>query len=238
MSVADTLDIFERGVQDPCSHDLDDEDEDETPLLLVGCPQGHGLRKVQTTPHSFYSYSYDNDNDCEGSGQVSGNDTHDDGLRRIRTVAHSPRRCSRTDSSLFVQQQARRPSCLMRRESSASVIPTHIYGLEKYVSSQLDELSTVPTPTDEDSSHSSVFDSDCVLAHQESGTESSILPVPSHFKSSLPSSGHHRRLSKNESVSPTATPSSVQPTASPQRRASAIKTSLANSFANGCSKQH
>ncbi|GMM58130.1 Isf1 protein [Maudiozyma humilis] len=222
MSV-DTFDIFERGVQDPCSHDLDD--EDETPLIL-SCPQGHALRKVHTTPHSFYSYAAETP--APDASTDFSTSPPSEGLRRTRTVAHPPRRASRTDSSLFVQQQARRPSCRMRRESSASIIPTHIYGLEKYVSSQLDELSTVPTPSDEDSAHSSVFDSDCLVAQHESA----LLPVPPHFSAAL--------MDKRQGEAPQTVPqtaSSTTPTApSPQRRPSAIKTSLANSFAGGVAR--
>ena len=192
MSIADTFDIFERGVQDPCSHDLDD--EDETPLIL-SCPQGHALRKVHTTPHSFYSYSAD-------PPAPQDLDSPPEGLRRTRTVAHSP-----------------------RRESSASIIPTHIYGLEKYVSSQLDELSTVPTPSDEDSAHSSVFDSDCLVAQHESA----LLPVPPHFSAAL--------MDKRQPKGDVEAPAPTTPTApSPQRRPSAIKTSLANSFAGGVAR--
>lgn len=143
-------DIFERAVQDPCSIDVDIADTTN----LQKSPQNHELRKVKTAPHF-------NTHHCNKSR------SHTE-LRRTMTY----NRPSRTDSSLFVQQESRRPSFMLSSQNDATnknscnVIPTHIYGSEKYISSQLDELSTDDTAKyedddddDDDTTDSSVFES-------------------------------------------------------------------------------
>ena len=160
-------DIFERAVQDPCSIDVDVDDADsisKKSTSSLSSPPNHELRKVKTAPH-FNTHHHKR------------TPSHTE-LRRTMTYI----RPTRTDSSLFVQQESRRPSFMLSQndskdnKNSCKVIPTHIYGSEKYISSQLDELSTDDAAKygdeeeedeDDDSTttHSSVFESrDVTLA--------------------------------------------------------------------------
>ncbi|KAG0656603.1 hypothetical protein C6P45_002642 [Maudiozyma exigua] len=121
-------DIFERAVQDPCSIDIDVDDADTISKKSLS-PPNHELRKVKTAPH-FNTHHHKR------------TPSHTE-LRRTMTYI----RPTRADSSLFVQQESRRPSFMLSQndskdKNSCKVIPTHIYGSEKYISSQLDELST------------------------------------------------------------------------------------------------
>ncbi|QLL30603.1 hypothetical protein HG536_0A04210 [Torulaspora globosa] len=144
--------IFERAVQDPCSEECDCEDDDplheeqeqEKEVNRCSCtrqdkPPKVGLQRAITT----------------NSIIVSPRSTHI--LAHSRTapspMLSRPSRSRASSTSLIRHFSAsegderpgplsRRPSCPTNpSRSSCCGIPTHLYGLEKYVSSALDALS-------------------------------------------------------------------------------------------------
>lgn len=115
--------IFERAVQDPCSHDCDFEDSTI-----------NNIRKVKTVPCNMDGYGYSKrTNSCAYIHQLSNCNNF------------SP--LSPCDDSCSIARTRTRTASIgtsMSRNNSLSTvsIPSHVYGLEKYVSSKLDALSS------------------------------------------------------------------------------------------------
>lgn len=116
----------------------------------------HALRKINTSPlHNIVSVPQrpqlrDRANSCALIHQLSRSNSNvatnplpyprweDTFLTRTPSTNHS---CSNniTRNNSYISNFHCNP---LRRQSSSLAIPTHIYGLEKYVSSELDELSS------------------------------------------------------------------------------------------------
>ncbi|SMN21794.1 similar to Saccharomyces cerevisiae YMR081C ISF1 Serine-rich, hydrophilic protein with similarity to Mbr1p [Maudiozyma saulgeensis] len=254
-------DIFERAVQDPCSNDVDDADNntnDDFSLINnqnVVVPQApplhHQLRKVQTAPH-FHNHDKQIDYNMN---------SRDDNLLLQRSHTYSrPYCCStnRTDSSLFVQQAARRPSFIKQSGSeqtllslnnnyynnedisSCNAIPTHVYGLEKYVSPQLDELSTDEIYCNQSNNEgittdSSVFDNKDYSNIKNITSSSSLASSssPTNNNNNTKSHHNHNHNHNRHTVRHNSSTSEQVQGNLPvmERRPSTIKISLANSFA-------
>ncbi|CAI4049594.1 hypothetical protein SUVZ_13G2170 [Saccharomyces uvarum] len=107
------------------------------------CPHiiGHHLRKIKTAPHHLSSF-------IPPSSANHSNETIRPTPRRVRanssTLIHQLCRQSTRQSSLgdttntCIEHKRSKPRS---RNSSCYGIPTHLYGLEKYVSSELDSLA-------------------------------------------------------------------------------------------------
>lgn len=101
----------------------------------------------------------------------------------------------------------------LRKQSSSLAIPTHVYGLEKYVSSQLDELSSSCVNT---ATHSSHTPSTTISSSSRSSTDT-LSSISSADSDTI--NKHHPPINNNN-----------RPTVK-QASKSFIKVSLANSFA-------
>lgn len=134
---------------------------------------GHHLRKIKTAPHHLYGFAPQN----------STNNSDE-------PVRPSPRRI-RANSSTLIQQLCRQStrqsslsdapdSCLdhkcikqRSRHSSCYGIPTHLYGLEKYVSSELDSIAVA-------NDHSNDFTSPLTSASTPASNSNSCLNLNSN----------------------------------------------------------
>ncbi|CAI1634880.1 hypothetical protein SEUBUCD646_0M02200 [Saccharomyces eubayanus] len=102
---------------------------------------GHHLRKIKTAPHHLSSF-------IPPTSANTSNETIRPAPRRVRanssTLIHQLCRQSTRQSSLgdtantCIEHKRSKPRS---RHSSCYGIPTHLYGLEKYVSSELDSLA-------------------------------------------------------------------------------------------------
>ena len=102
---------------------------------------GHHLRKIKTAPHHLYGF-------VPANSTNNSNEPIRPSPRRIRanssTLIHQLSRQSTRQSSLGdAADSCFDHKCIKprSRHSSGYGIPTHLYGLEKYVSSELDSLA-------------------------------------------------------------------------------------------------
>ena len=102
---------------------------------------GHHLRKIKTAPHHLYGF-------VPANSTNNSNEPIRPSPRRIRanssTLIHQLSRQSTRQSSLGdAADSCFDHKCIKprSRHSSCYGIPTHLYGLEKYVSSELDSLA-------------------------------------------------------------------------------------------------
>ncbi|EHN00907.1 Isf1p [Saccharomyces cerevisiae x Saccharomyces kudriavzevii VIN7] len=151
---------------------------------------GHHLRKIKTAPHHLSGFAPPNSSNYS-------NETVRPSPRRIRanssTFIHQLSRQSTRKSSLgdvtdcCVEHKCIKPKC---RHSSCYGIPTHLYGLEKYVSSELDSLTA-------NSDQSNGFTPPSTSISTPASNSNSYLnlnPNSTAYSSSHPSSEKNNRL--------------------------------------------
>lgn len=162
----------------------------------------HALRKVNTSPlHDIVSVPqrpqlHNRANSCALIHRLSRSNSNaaanplpypkreDAFLTRTSSASYFPNSRSNniTRNNSYISDFHCNP---LRRQSSSLAIPTHIYGLEKYVSSELDELS-----------------SSCVGPNtQPITTSSSSSPSPPPFNSTGTNSSHNNSSKNNYSNS-------------------------------------
>ncbi|CAL9735876.1 hypothetical protein MOSE0_I06502 [Monosporozyma servazzii] len=207
--------LFKDMFNDDEDDEEDDGQEDEDEGLSM---DKHRLRKTNTIPFNTAAQRpklRNRANSCALIHQLyRSNSATAESPLLARTYSNSSRMNSVLCNNYNYNYTTAQDFSSLRKQSSSLAIPTHVYGLEKYVSSQLDELSSSCVNTATHSSHtpSTTLSSS---SHSSTDTLSSISSAESDTINK-----HHPPINNNNN----------RPTVK-QASKSFIKVSLANSFA-------